>query len=276
MGRLWPGGTLLLYAEQGSGDTLQFIRFVPQVKERGGRVLVCCHQTLIPLLGCCAGVDRLTARGGPLPDFDFWAPLMSLPCILGMSDIGQVPAAVPYVTADANLVQRWRTRLEEVPGLRVGIAWQGNPKYRDDRRRSIPLRHFEPLSRLEGVKLFSLQKGPGTDQLLPLADRSAVIDLGSTLDEEAGPFMDTAAVMTSLDLVITSDTSIAHLAGALGVPVWVALTKVPEWRWLLDRADSPWYPTMRLFRQIEAGNWDEVFSRIAAETARMANRSGQS
>src|SRR5262249_23681904 len=151
--------------------------------------------------------------------------------------------------ADAELVARWRSELGPLRALKIGIAWQGNPRYPEDRSRSFRLAQFEPVAQLECVRLFSLQKGPGAEQLAAVTDLFPVTDLGSQLDETTGAFMDTAAVMKNLDLVITSDTAIAHLAGALGVPVWVALPQVPDWRWLLGREDSPWYPTMRLFRQ---------------------------
>jgi hypothetical protein len=159
--------------------------------------------------------------------------------------------------------KRSATRAASSPLFRVGIAWQGNPKYRKDRERSVPLAHFAALARVLGVQLISLQKGPGAEQLAGVADLFPVTELGSRLDETSGAFLDTAAVMKGLDLVVTSDTAIPHLAGALGVPVWVALPFIPDWRWLLEREDSPWYPTMRLFRQAERGNWTEVFERIA-------------
>jgi ADP-heptose:LPS heptosyltransferase len=148
--------------------------------------------------------------------------------------------------------------------LKIGIAWQGNPKYVADGQRSIPLRHFEALATVPGVTLVSLQKGPGSEQLAKLGGRFAVVDPGLELDA-ADVFVDSAAVMANLDLVVSSDTSVAHLAGALGVPVWVALTQMPDWRWLRERQDSPWYPSMRLVRQTERGNWGGVFERIAAE-----------
>jgi hypothetical protein len=153
-------------------------------------------------------------------------------------------------------------------GFRVGIAWQGDPSYRWDRDRSIPLRHFAPLGRVAGVRLISLQKGPGMEQLREVSGLFPVIDLGPRLDESAGAFMDTAAAMKNLDLVITSDTAVAHLAGAMGVPVWLALAFAPEWRWLLEREDSPWYPHMRLFRQSRRGDWEGVFARMAGELRR--------
>src|SRR6185312_13510586 len=169
-----------------------------------------------------------------------------------------------------RLVAHWRQELAPVRSFKVGIAWQGSQKYRWDHKRSPPLAQFEPLARVPGVQLYSLQKGHGSEQLGQVAHRFAVVDLGGRLDETAGPFMDTAAVMKNLDLVISSDTAIPHLAGALGVPVWVALPFVPDWRWLLDRSDSPWYPTMRLFRQKRPGDWVGVFAEIHAALSERA------
>jgi hypothetical protein len=147
----------------------------------------------------------------------------------------------------------------------LGIAWQGSPSYRYDRQRSIPLAQFAPLAHVPSVQLISLQKGPGKEQLLALADAFPVVDFNNRLDEAAGAFTDTAAIMSSLDLVITSDTALPHLAGALGIPVWIALPFVADWRWLLEREDSPWYPTMRLFRQTRLNQWEDVFERMAEE-----------
>jgi tetratricopeptide (TPR) repeat protein len=279
---LWDGSplahrTILLYAEQGVGDTLQFIRYAPLLKERGATVILECQKSLVRIMGSCPGIDRIVPRGDDLPDYDVQSPLLSLPGIL-RTTLATVPANVPYLFADPRLADRWRGVLSvardlkmsgvEIRGLKIGIAWQGNPSYADDTRRSIPLARFAPLARVPGVRLYSLQKMWGTDQLAGIADQFGVTDFGDELDEASGPFMDTAAIMTSLNLVVTSDTAIPHLAGALGVPVWVALSTAADFRYLLDRQDSPWYPTMRLFRQSEPGNWDAVFERIADELRR--------
>ena len=263
----WDGSplgarTIMLFAEQGLGDTLHFVRYAALLKRRGGKVLLECQPALVRLLEKCRGVDGVFPRGSQLPQFDIAISLASLPATLGTTG-DSIPAEIPYLDADAALVERWRAELGAVGGFKVGIVWQGNPDHPDDRWRSMPLAQFEPLARLEGARLISLQKGPGADQLEVVQDRFPVMDLGPGLDEQSGAFMDTAAVMEHLDLVITSDTSIAHLAGALGVAVWVALPVVPDWRWMLDRDDSPWYPTMRLFRQRTRGNWEEVFQRMA-------------
>jgi hypothetical protein len=180
-----------------------------------------------------------------------------------------IPREIPYVFADPARVEAWQENVARHEGLKVGIVWQGNPRCPGDRQRSIALEHFGPLAEIEGVKLFSLQKGPGSEQLPSFAARWPVVDFGESLDRGAA-FTDTAGIMKCLDLVITSDTAAAHLAGALGVPVWVALQYVPDWRWLLDRQDSPWYPSMRLFRQANWGEWSEVFRRIAAELSLLA------
>jgi tetratricopeptide (TPR) repeat protein len=266
---LWDGSslegrTVLIHTEQGLGDTLQFIRYAPMVKQRGGTVIVESPIALGQLLASCTGIDRLIARGAPQPPFDVHAPLLSLPRIFGTT-LANVPANVPYLWADPPLVESWRRELSAVPGVKIGIAWQGNPRFPADCMRSIPLTHFTPLAQIDGVRLFSLQKGTGREQLQAVASYLPVVDLADRLDETTGGFMDTAAVMKNLDLVVTSDTSIAHLAGALGVPVWVALAVGADWRFLLGRDDSPWYPTMRLFRQTRMGDWDGVFERIASE-----------
>ncbi len=258
------GRTVLLYAEQALGDTIQFVRYAPLVRQRGGAVVVECQPPLARLLASCPGIDRLVPRGSPLPPFDVQAALLSLPGLLGTT-LETVPRNVPYLSAAPDLAARWRGELGAEAAFKVGIAWQGSPTFAGDRLRSAPLRHFAPLARVEGVRLFGLQKGPAREQLRGLPWQPAVTDLGGTLDEAAGAFMDTAAVMTNLDLVVTTDTAVAHLAGALGVPVWVALSVGPDWRWLLGREDCPWYPSMRLFRQCRPHDWDEVFERMAAE-----------
>jgi hypothetical protein len=202
-------------------------------------------------------------RGAALPPCDVQVPLLSLPRLFGTT-LATVPADVPYLFADAALIERWRRELSGAAGVKIGIAWQGNPRFPADCMRSVPLTHFTPLAQVDGVCLYSLQKGTGREQLRAAAGYLPAIDLADRLDEGGG-FLDTAAVMKNLDLVVTSDTSIAHLAGALGVPVWVALALGADWRYLLGREDSPWYPTMRLFRQTRLGDWDSVFERIATE-----------
>ncbi len=258
------GRTILLYMEQGLGDMLMFIRYAALVKERGGTVIVECPAFLIPLFSRCMGIDRLVAEGTPLPEFDVQAPLMSLPSLLGTT-LATVPAKVPYFNPDDQLVEQWRQRLGVVDGFKIGIVWQGNPHHSLDHYRSIALNEFAPLAAVPGVRLVSLQCGSGREQLSLISSRFSVIGLGADLDKEAGAFMDTAAIMKCLDLVVIVDTAAAHLAGGLGVPVWVPLCAIGEWRWLLDREDSPWYPTMRLFRQKKLGEWGPTFQRMARE-----------
>jgi hypothetical protein len=233
------------------------------VKERSAaRVLLHCPERLHALLGSVAGIDELLA--GPVSrPFDYALPLLSAPAVFGTT-LSSIPADVPYLAADAERVAHWRCELADGAKFKIGITWQGNPAYEDDARRSVPLAEFAPLADCAGVRLFSLQKEHGLEALAALAQRLRIVDLGPRLDEGGDAFVDTAAVMRNVDLVVTSDTATAHLAGALGVPVWLLLPDLPDWRWLLERDDSPWYPTMRLFRQTARGDWADVLSRVAA------------
>jgi hypothetical protein len=193
---------------------------------------------------------------------------MSLPGIF-KTDLESIPADVPYLSAEPDRIERWGKTLGDDGRLRVGINWQGSTTFLWDHHRSMPLTEFAPLAAVEGVRLVSLQQGAGEEQL---ADAPfAVEPLGDAVDVDAS-FCDTAAVIMNLDLVITSDTAMAHLVGALGVPVWLALNFSPDWRWLLEREDSPWYPTMRLFRQTQLGDWPSVFERMAAELKTLVAR----
>jgi tetratricopeptide (TPR) repeat protein len=265
-GRPLHGKSLLLYAEQGLGDTIQFVRYAPLLRQQGCRVIVECQKPLRQLLSSCLGIDQLVVQEEELPPFDFHVPMLSLPRLL-RTDASNIPADVPYLFAREDLVRYWRDRLSDANAFKIGICWQGSPTYEGDRRRSFALEHFSVLAEVPGVQLISLQKGVGTEQIADV--RFSVRTLGPELDETNGAFTDTAAVMRNLDLVVASDTAVVHLAGALAVPVWVALAKVSDWRWLLDREDSPWYPTMRLFRQSERGNWQQVFERMAGEVKKL-------
>ena len=261
--------TILLITEQGFGDVIQFIRYAALLKEQGATVIFEAPERLVPLLAGCPGVDQVVAQGQPIPNYDVFCPLLTVPGYLDTS-IDRIPGNVPYIRPDASLLEKWGRELSAYPGFKVGINWQGNPKYAGERHRSMPLRQFEGLSKIPGVTLFSLQKNDGVEQLKALGDTFPVIDLGTKLDESTGPFMETAAVLKSLDLFITSDTAVAHLAGALGVPVWMPLSTTPDWRWLTGREDSPWYPTMRIFRQDTHMEWGPVFERIATELRKLA------
>lgn len=259
------GKTLLLHAEQGLGDTLQFVRFIPGLTKRGARIVLEAPSSLLSLLRMSEVAETIVPASGALPEFDFQLPLLSLPAVLGL-DEQSIPAEVPYLVADPARIARWHERLPS-GGFRVGIVWQGYPHADIDKGRSIPLRSFAPIAAIAGVRLISLQKNYGLDQLDSLPDGMKVETLGADLDVGTSAFLDTAAVVANIDLVITSDTSIAHLAGALGRPVWIVLKSNPDCRWLLEREDSPWYSTARLFRQRNRGEWTEVFERIAGELA---------
>jgi tetratricopeptide (TPR) repeat protein len=254
------GRTILLHAEQGMGDALQFIRFAPQVKRQGGSVIVACAPPLMPLLSRCAGVDRVVDNRDLNVKFDVEAPLLSLPGKLGTT-LETIPAEVPYLSGDPALEEHWRKELSPFAGFKIGIAWQGNRDHPEDRLRSVPLERFAGLTR-DGVQLISLQLGAGREQIDAVADRLPVADVMPRSEETPWTFLDTAAVIKNLNLVVTVDTSVAHLAGGLGVPVWLALAYAPDWRWLLEREDSPWYPTARLFRQKRFGDWADVFYRM--------------
>lgn len=264
------GRHLVVYAEQGLGDTFQFLRFLRRL--RGEKVTF--YTRLLPQLRAVLGG---LAWDGEVTDqepqsFDVHAPLMSLPGLLGLG-AGDIGETEPYIVADKALTAAWAKRLDG-QGLKVGINWQGNPVGAIDLGRSLPLRALEPLSHVPGIRLISLQRLNGTDQLRQLPAGMTVETLGDDVDTSAGAFMDTAAIMANLDLVVTSDTSIAHLAGALGRPLWILLQKVPDWRWGLDGDSSDWYPTARLFRQEEAGNWVTPVTAVAEGLRALAQAKG--
>jgi len=250
------GRTLLLHAEQGMGDTIQFARYVPMVAARGGKVVLQCQQPLLRLMKSLQGQDQLISVDAPLPQFDFHCPLMSLPPLFD-TRAETIPAGVPYLRADENLSHQWASRVAHCHGLKVGIVWAGRAGYADDRNRSLPLSQFAPFAQMPGLTFFSLQKGEAASQSAPQG--MEFVDCTSELND----FADTAALIANLDLVIAVDTAAAHLAGAMGKPVWVLLPYAPDWRWLLERDDSPWYPTMRLFRQKSLGDWTGVIERIS-------------
>jgi FkbM family methyltransferase len=266
------GKTIFLVAEQGLGDTLQFIRYAPLLAARGARVVAEVHRPLRRLIKSCPGVDKVIVQGETPPPFDTHTTLMSLPGLFNTT-AENIPAQVPYLAADARLVEQWRDEIKALPGFKIGIAWKGSPQNGQDRERSLPLVMFEQLASVPDVTLVSLQKGVGSEQIAHVADRFAVVDFGPRLDEMSGPFMDTAAVMAHLDLVVVCDSALAHLAGAMGVPVWLALMKTPDWRWLLEGETSRWYPTMRLFRQQRRGDWEGVFRQMAAVLANQVSGS---
>jgi tetratricopeptide (TPR) repeat protein len=259
--RRWQGEALggeriLLYAEQGLGDTMQFVRYVPLVAKLGGEVVLEVQPALHDLLAGTEGASRVIRRGETLPDFIWQCPLMSLPLALG-TELDTIPASVPYIVADAERVAAWRERLDGTT-RRIGLAWAGNPGHSRDRLRSISLQQLAPLLNVEGTTFYSLQFGAGAEQMKLLPPGVPLIDLGDELKD----FANVAAIVANLDLVISIDSAVAHLAGALGKPVWILLNKGCDWRWFLGREDSPWYPTARLFRQSAPGEWQEVVDRV--------------
>jgi len=252
---VWRGQPLeerpiLLHAEQGLGDTVQFLRYVALVKQKHAYVLVECPPKLLRIAKTVDGVDQVVGRGAAL-DFDAHASLLSLPRILGTT-LENVPARSAYLAADPQLTGRWGERLASAPGFKIGLAWRGNPNNKDDRRRSLDPELLRPLAEVAGVSLFALHSGPVPDGVRELETASSSVD-------------HVAAMMMHLDLVISVDTLAAHLAGALGREVWTLLAFVPDFRWLLGRDDTPWYPTMRLFRQTARGDWAGVLDRVVQE-----------
>jgi tetratricopeptide (TPR) repeat protein len=269
------GKSFLALAEQGFGDAIQFVRYARQLKDAGAaRVLVGCRAKLAALLATADGVDGIVAEGGKVPPVDYVTHLMSLPLRFGTT-ADSIPGPKSYLAADPQRVERWAVRLGAKPGLRVGLIWQGNPDPQVDKGRSLPLKHLAPLAAIPGVRLIALQKGAGSEQIAEVAGQFHVEDLGPEFDSGPGAFLDTAAVAQNLDLVISTDTAVAHLIGGLGRPVWLMLKQQAEWRWLDGRGDSPWYPSMRLFRQMagDAGGhaWEGTIGRIAGELARLAD-----
>ena len=269
----WDGGpadgkTVLFRGEQGLGDVIQFIRFAPLIKKiAGARVIAEVPPRLMRLLRDVPGVDALTPKGAERPAFDLHMPMMSLPLVGGFTP-HRLPRFEPYLRPEPELVEAWRDRLGRRERLRVGLAWQGNPAYRADFHRSPPLAAFAPLLEIPDVAFYSFQKGHGAEQLddLPAPLRDRIVDLGPELDTGADAFVDTAAAMECMDLLVMSDSAVIHAAGAMGRAVWVPLPRVPDWRFLAEDTEAcVWYPTMRLFRQAEVGDWSGPFERIARE-----------
>jgi hypothetical protein len=260
------GKTIVLHAEQGLGDAIQFCRYAKLVAARGATVLLQVRPALTALLRNLEGVSRVTAGGERLPPHDFHCPLLSLPLAF-KTRLETIPADVPYLFADPQRATRWRRRLGDAPSPRTGLVWAGSMTHKNDRNRSLPLlRLLEALP--AGIRCYSLQKELRDGDRELLRQRPEIVHLGDDLAD----LTDTAALLSELDLVISADTSVVHLAGAMGKPVWVLLPFAPDWRWLLDRDDSPWYPTARLFRQTAIGDWAGVLSRVSDELTATASR----
>ena len=256
------GGRVLLWAEQGLGDTLQFIRYAAMAEARGASVVVECHAPLVPLMKSVPGVGEVFAIGDELPLIEAQIPIMSLPHLFGTT-LESIPAPIPYVGAAPEAIEEWEARLKQFEGPRIGLVWLGNPNHKNDHHRSIPLDTVRPLLEL-GAHWFTLQP----DVVAP--------DGMISLAEHLHSFADTAAAITQMDLVISVDTSVAHLAGSMGCPVWALIPHAPDWRWMLDRPDSPWYPSMTLYRQPRRGDWDSVIAQVRHDLAEAASKNGHS
>lgn len=269
---LWDGSsldnkTILLHAEQGLGDTLQFIRYAQVLKNRYAvTILFASQDPLIQLMKCCPYIDRVTSLHDQVPSYDVHAPLLSLPYIM-KTRLDTVPDNVPYLYADQKLVQSWKEKMNKNT-FNIGICWQGNSNYSTHFLRtavaakSIKLHQFIPLLTMPNITVYNLQKTTGEEQVQDIQQYDSFISFDSSFDQLNGRFMDTAAVIKNLDLMITVDTSIAHLAGGLGVTTWVLLPEPADWRWMIGRTDTPWYPTMKLFRQPRSGDWSSVLETI--------------
>lgn len=255
------GSRILLHAEQGFGDTIQFLRYVPMVAEQETRIILEVHPELRTLVSRMPGGVLVITRGDPLPEFDWQCPLLSLPLAFG-TELQSIPTTVPYLRSDAE-APVWLQK-ESVTDLRVGLVWAGGAVNLIDRERSLSLTALSALWEVKGISFYSLQRGPASHEAV-----SGPFQFAGN-QPQTGDFADTAAAISNLDLIVSVDTSVAHLAGALGKPVWILLPVRSDWRWLTDRDDSPWYPTARLFRQKIEGDWAPVIASLATELSRMA------
>jgi tetratricopeptide (TPR) repeat protein/GT2 family glycosyltransferase len=270
----WDGSSfrnkrLLVHYEQGLGDTIHFVRYLPMVKARGGTVILEVRKPLYRLLQSLPGIDELVEASfdkKPDVEFDYHISLMDLPNIFA-TNLNTIPAEVPYIKCSPKKAEHWRKKLTS-PEFKVGIVWAGSPSHGNDQNRSCAIQYFVQLSKIDGVRLYGLQKGETAEQVEELADETTITNLGTEFED----FTDTVAAIENLDLVISVDTSVLHLAGAMGKRVWALLPFAPEWRWMLNRQDSPWYPTMKLFRQEKWGQWRPVFQNVAEELRTVAAR----
>lgn len=269
------GKSILLYPEQGLGDTIHFVRVAAALKHRGARVLLQCSQRMLALLTSAPGVDQFVLDSSTPPTVDYHASMIEVVDVL-YGQTGEVPWGGElfdrgelcerhgsYLTVSDPLIAYWKNWLDEnVPGLRVGINWQGNPKHHADVYRSVHLETFRPLSEIAGIALVCLQFGLGSEQLAQCDFADSIVRLPDHVDTDGGAFTDTTAILRNLDCVVTTDTAIAHLAGAVGTPVAMILGRVPDWRWLREGSTTPWYPTMTIFRQSQMGRWDDVVAEV--------------
>jgi len=264
-GEPYSGKRLVLIVEQGFGDTLWVARYLPRVKALGGELVIECQAELIPLIAAMGAADRLIPRNAPLPSADYYCYLCSLPGLFTV-DFSSIPNS-PYLSPPSERRGKFAPLFERAGGrLKVGIVWSGSVTFKKNQERAQPLMRFFQAFALPGVQLYSLQKGPRTNELTSLPNGGPIIDLAPYLDD----FADTAAAIAELDLVIMTDSAVAHLAGAMGKPVWLLLGYVAHWLWLLDRTDNPWYPSLRLFRPRAEGDWDYVFDSASVELMMLA------
>jgi Flp pilus assembly protein TadD len=268
-GPQWDGAamdrTLLLVADQGYGDVIQFSRYIPWAAERCPNIAIACGAEVKPLLRQIAPRAQLFVRWQEAPNYGAFCALSGLPRLAG-TRVDTVPAPIPYLHADPARTAHWADRLDGlVPRgfRRIGVIWAGRPSHTNDRNRSAQLADFAPITRLPDIALLALQKGPRTGQAGAYYGRAPLMNIGAEIED----YEDTMAILENIELLITVDTSVAHLAGAMGRPVWIMLPHAPDWRWLLDRTDTPWYPSARLFRQRSIRTWDDVMGAIAAELA---------
>jgi len=267
---LWLGGepvagkTILLHAEQGLGDTIQYVRYAPLLVNQGARVVLEVQPPLKSLLSKIGAGIEVIGSGEDIPSFDLHCPLMSLALAL-RTELATIPADIPYLTPPGERIVQWEGLLPKRQGLRVGLAWSGNANHKDDHNRSVPLDRMASLFDVPNIQFVNLQKEMRASDAATLEADARIVNVG----RDFGDFTDTAAAVANVDLVISVDTSVAHLAGALGKPVWVLVPFCPDWRWLLDRDDSPWYPTARLFRQPAIGDWDSVIGQVRLELGRL-------
>ncbi len=254
-GHLWDGGGLknqriLLDCEQGFGDCIQFVRYIPIICQRGGKPILAVFPELRRLFRMVPGLEEIISPPEEIPPYDVQCPLGSLPRLFGTT-LQNIPANVPYLFADPALAERWRPRVPSDGRIKIGLAWSGKADFKDNADRAPGLAALAPLAAVPNTWFCSLQKGPAAAEAVDPPAGFRIVDWTAEMQD----FADTAALIAHLDLVICSDTAVAHLAGAMGKPIWLLLSAVPDWRWFLDRDDSPWYPTMRLFRQVKLGDW---------------------
>ncbi len=259
------GKTILLYTEQGLGDVIHFIRYAKLLSQRGAKVIVECQRELASLIKNADGVSDVYTGNIRLSKFDVCCPLLSLPRIFNTT-LETIPADIPYIRTDPLKVKEWKKKIKRTKSKKkIGLVWAGEPQNYRDIYRSTTLQTFLPLSKIKNIVLYSLQKGKATEEVKNLPEGMKLIDLM----DEVKDFSDTAAIIENLDLVISVDTAVAHLAGALGKPVWTLIPYAPDWRWMLNREDSPWYPTMKLFRQPAPGDWKTVIDKVVEELKSM-------